>query len=350
MFVLSSLRRLIVHVANVPYHVIMILVFLHIAISFTTLSLLNEGHLTDDIITFFYFWVVSSSTVGYGDLSPVTQGGRLFVSLMIPSALILFSMTLTKFGKSALHSFHMVQKGMVNLTNMNNHILIMGYQASRTEEIISIILSDDKREPRDIVVVCDTPIDNPFLNNPEIIFCKLDDMIKVENLAKCGLPQAHKIIVDSGDDNTNYVRSARYARMSPKTHITTSISNTTLADDLSDAHKNIDVIVDYSEELTVRAMQDRGTSRVFNELLDGRVGQNIYVTKILPIKGQCVRYMKESLASKHGASVFAIAKDEMGKTLQINPPQNLELNGARDLFVYYIHTRRLSEEEITSSF
>jgi voltage-gated potassium channel len=345
MFALRSLRRLIVHVANIPYHVIMILVALHMTVSYALLSLANETHLVEDVVTFIYFWVVSSSTVGYGDLSPATQAGKIFVCFMIPTSLLLFSMILTKFGKSALHSFNMVQKGMLNLEHKENHILIMGYKPIRTDEIISLILSDKSREPRDIVVVCDEAIDNPFLNRTEIIFCKLEDMINETQVKRCGLKNAHKIIVDGGDDYTNYVHSARYSRMAPHTHITTCISNTTLADDISAAYNNVEVIVDYSEELAVRAMQDCGTSRVFNEMLDGRVGQNMYSTAIsLPVDAT-FGDIEKALAESDNASLIAIANDPMGKSLQLNPPKSLSLKAGETYHLHYINAQRINADK-----
>ncbi|WP_182809359.1 ion channel [Oceanospirillum sediminis] len=65
-------------------------------ICWTGLSLAGEEVLTD-FVNFIYFCSVVGSTVGFGDLSPSGDAGKLFLTFyMIPATIILYAAGLTK--------------------------------------------------------------------------------------------------------------------------------------------------------------------------------------------------------------------------------------------------------------
>lgn len=75
-----------------------------------------------------YFTFVTYSTVGYGDIVPTTDTGRLFVISMIVIGLILFTtgITLIAFimNNKLKHFIFNVNKGKISMTN---HIVLIGY-------------------------------------------------------------------------------------------------------------------------------------------------------------------------------------------------------------------------------
>ncbi len=64
-------------------YTLILLVSGYVVSSWVGLVFANEPHLTDNFASFIYYIVTTSSTVGYGDLSPITAHGQLLAALFI---------------------------------------------------------------------------------------------------------------------------------------------------------------------------------------------------------------------------------------------------------------------------
>ncbi|MCV5755639.1 potassium channel family protein, partial [Escherichia coli] len=76
---------------------------LYVSLSWWLLVLAGETALTDSFANFIYYLMVTASTVGYGDHSPVTDMGKWVVVLfVIPGGLSLFAALLGRVAGSAM--------------------------------------------------------------------------------------------------------------------------------------------------------------------------------------------------------------------------------------------------------
>ena len=65
------------------------------------LLIMSEDDLTRSFFEFQYFYIVTASTVGYGDMSPTTIPGQLYVAwFMVPTAIALFGLYITKISQA----------------------------------------------------------------------------------------------------------------------------------------------------------------------------------------------------------------------------------------------------------
>ena len=88
----------------------------------------DQFHGITNISDSIYYTVVTYSTVGYGDITPVTPGARLFVVSMILIGLSAFATALTVFVLPFMErEIKRVFKIMNNFTNAKNHIIIVGF-------------------------------------------------------------------------------------------------------------------------------------------------------------------------------------------------------------------------------
>lgn len=88
------------HFMAINMYTLMFLLISYALLSWLGLSYANEPQLTDNLSSFFYYIVTTSSTVGYGDLSPTTDYGRLFSALfIIPCGVGLFALSV---GRAAV--------------------------------------------------------------------------------------------------------------------------------------------------------------------------------------------------------------------------------------------------------
>ncbi|GAA3218529.1 potassium channel family protein [Actinocorallia longicatena] len=101
---------------------------------------------------YLWYFFVSGTTVGYGDLFPVSAGGRvgavLIVSCGLSAGLVLFAeltlwlakgQTLKATGHARLHH--------------ENHVIVIGYRRSRVLEIVKQLRNDPKHTRTPVVVV-----------------------------------------------------------------------------------------------------------------------------------------------------------------------------------------------------
>ena len=95
--ILVAIRR---HIHHVSWASVVSLLALHMLLTWGCLYGANETELLA-INQFIYYYIVTTSTVGYGDLSPSTEWGKLLVALVqIPVGLALFGVVLGKVGQS----------------------------------------------------------------------------------------------------------------------------------------------------------------------------------------------------------------------------------------------------------
>ena len=114
-----------------PYGFVFIFAFIIFAMFYGTIGtylLRHEFQGVHSIIDALYFTVITYSTVGYGDISPNSQAGKVFVMTMVGTGLIMFTTGITLIA----YTMNTKLKGFISNINrgeisMTNHIILVGY-------------------------------------------------------------------------------------------------------------------------------------------------------------------------------------------------------------------------------
>jgi voltage-gated potassium channel len=320
----------------------------HIAVSYIALTAMGEKGLTSDPLFYLYYWVVTSSTVGYGDASPVTEAGQTFVALFfIPFSLALFAMLMGNLGQRIANHTRRFFTGMKNFNQREGHILIMGYQPGRTQEIVTLILGDSSRLTRDIIVVCNDPdVEHPFADIKGVEFARVVSLTAQAELERVALFTADKIIVDGKEDNESFMLASHYASLTTRAHITTHIRELNVASNLHKVWPNVEVVVDNTEELMVRSMQDNGSSQVVTQLLRADVGQTIFTTPVTLPTAPDLERLVQHMRLHHQAIFLGLGYDRTGSDLVLNPDKLPPPQADAPLHIHYIAKTRLCEEAL----
>lgn len=135
-------------------------------ISLVTTSLLFwffEKGTNEDINGYFdvlWWWVVTSGTVGYGDIVPVTWQGRLVGVVAIFTGFFIFANLIAIIAES-IHAFvERKSRGTVRVT-ARNHIVLCEYTAI-TDELIQSLPHCEKLANREVVIISDLVTRNPY--------------------------------------------------------------------------------------------------------------------------------------------------------------------------------------------
>jgi len=107
-----------------------------------------------------WWWVVTSASVGYGDIVPVTRAGRLVGILTIVSGFFVFANFISIVAESMHEYFERKNKGMAHV-DAEHHIVICEYTAVADELIQSLPELPDLVQ-REVVIVSDLVSRSPY--------------------------------------------------------------------------------------------------------------------------------------------------------------------------------------------
>ncbi|WP_163933580.1 ion channel [Paraferrimonas sp. SM1919] len=315
----------------------------HFITSYWLFYLAQEQQLITTWIDYFYYWIVTSSTVGYGDMSPVSQAGRLIVGIyFIPFSLTMFTILLAKGGEIITTRIRRTLMGHKSFADLSGHIILVTGHIHRSKKIIELILADNNRKPRTILLVTKEHIEHPYPDTDYVEFCHLDSYSDNSSLAKIAIEKADRVIIDGMNDDENFANAVHFKnKVQPNCHITTYLVDEAKADTLRELGVNIEVATPKAAEQMVRAMQDHGSTMAMHQLLTSGEGQTIYVSQLCSDKSVKVSEVEHLLKSKHDAKFLGFASDELATDMQINPGWEAVIHP--QMYIHYISKQRLAK-------
>lgn len=334
------------HLNEVSWTSIIGLVILHAGLSYSLLALAGEAELVHPD-SFLYYYVVTTSTVGFGDMSPTSYYGKLVVALVqIPLGLALFGALLGKLGQSVSKIMRQAMTGDRDFSDYDDHIIIFGWHPKRTGRMINHILGDNKRQTRKILLCVVEEMEHPFFDNPEIEFARLKSFTDDAELKRIAVGEADKIIVDGDNDDQTFTCALKLSSMiADDCHISVYFNDETKVEMLNQYTDNVECNSSTTAELLVRSMQDPGSSRLHQEMMSTLHGDTQFSTQV-PSDTPSINFAKLFMYFKerHNATILAVAEDRIGQKMRLNPVNDYTVQPGYVL--HYVAKERLSAAEV----
>lgn len=333
------------HIDQLSWRIVLFAIALHMLLTWALLYMAGESFVAS-LTGFLYYYVVTTSTVGYGDFSPVTELGQIFVALVqIPIGLALFGMLLGKAGQSMTYIIRRAMTGEKNVAHLNDHIVIFGWYPVYTKKMIRYILADEKRVKRPIVLAVTEQIEHPFFSEPDVHFVRLSSYTDEEQLQRVAINTADKVIIGGGDDNQSFTTALKVSNLvKPSCHICAYFDDESKAQMLSEHCKNIECSSNKTAEVLVRSMEDPGASRVQQEILSSLHGDTHFS---MTVPQHVPAFTYEAIFSlfkvQYNATILGIAHDKSALNMDLNPPLNYAIKGG-DIIHYIAPVRVLADE------
>ena len=313
----------------------------YIALSWALLMLSEETHLTHSPSELIYYLLVTASTVGYGDLSPVTSLGKWSAALfIIPCGIGLFAIVIGRVATMMIVAWQSALRGDKQMT-MKSHILILGWHPQRTLHLIAMLQHEEARR-RNIVLCVQIDMENPLPG--EIEFVRVRNFTDHKDMQRTNLSQASCIIINHDADDITLSTALYCSNQNPTAHLLAYFNDESLSQLLQQHCPNVECIPSVSTEMIAKAAVDPGSSRLHQELLSTHKGMTQY----------CLIYPKEApecsveqlfiwLKQHYDATLIAV---EDSQDLYVNPPGTRQITA--DDRIHYIADERIEPNNWSS--
>lgn len=316
---LKEIRRFAQFVQRENLHRLLLILFVLVLLSSLGITFL-EPKITWDNALWYSF--VTITTVGYGDLSPVTTGGRIVGIITMIFGIGILGLFTASIASIFITRKMKEDKGMHSF-EFENHLIICEWNY-RTQDIIHELRLDDRLGTQHIILIAE--IESKPIDDDNLYFIR--GGITEETLKRANLEKAKTVLI-LGDDRLDI--NARDAKAVLSTLTVESInpdvySIVELVNSSNVQHcerANADEIIvgsEFSSKLISRAALDHGISNVLSELLSSRYGNDLLKIPVpASMQGQSFIDIFTEMKRSNNSIVLAVQKNK-GGTVISNPP------------------------------
>ncbi|RSL33709.1 potassium channel protein [Salibacterium salarium] len=311
------LRQLYEKAINIGYWSLAIFTLLFIAVSVFGIQSIEPE--TFDFMSALWWVMTTSTTVGYGDISPVTTGGQWFTMLFVyPVGIGIIGVVISKIFDSILHYKQAKEEGRVPFKD-TNHTVFIGWANGKTVSAVEELLTNKKNH----VVLIDRNLEKSPYQHERFHFVKGsatdEQTLKNANITEAktvGIFAPHDIDDLDLADGRTYLIASTIEQYGEK-HGT---SIYTIAEIMSDKHEELflraginECIPSYQSisNLIAKSTEYHGSSTFFMQLLSKQYGDDLH---LIPKKEKWHTYREaRDDLEKQGAILIADDKSFITK-------------------------------------
>ncbi|MBB3952589.1 potassium channel family protein [Aureimonas jatrophae] len=338
---LTLLRRSYLAVAELAWSALAVMALAHALVSWMLLALAGEGKLTGDAVDFLYYYLVSATTTGYGDLAPVTRAGRLVgVLFVLPGGIALFTAVLGKMLTGVGHLWRQRMMGLNDYGDRQGHFVVLGWHEDITPRLIEMLASERAGGTPPTVLVAKALERNPL---PEMTdFIRVDRLADPEALRRSGASRARALVVRGQNDDETLAAALVASQGVETPHIVAYFEDVRTAAMLRRQEPRIEAIASLSSELIVRAAHDPGASLVASLLFSPARRDTVFSMRV-PAHVAPMRYGQVLMGLKRDQRVTLVGL-AAGDAVDLNCDEAALVEPG--LVLYYIADHRLDPASV----
>lgn len=289
-----------------------------------------------------WWFIVTATTVGYGDISPASPGGRACAVIIMLLGVGLIALTVGKIAEEMVDFGKRRMRGLTQL-NEQEHLVILGYCKGETENVVEELLEDQSEQGRAIVLCSDELEENPM---PDRVKYVRGDLSSDDVLQRACVADAARILVHCADDNDTLVAVLGARSVNRSAHYVARVTREASEVHLRRIDPQIECVRSLSTQLMVHAVQDRGTTAVIRALLSHASNDTVFRME-LPENGRSWTFgaLQQGLKRSMNITVIATAGADGMTNLNINPDFDTQVAGGASLF--YVAMGRVENDRIS---
>ena len=281
--------------------------------------------------TYAYFFVVTVTTVGFGDVVPVSHLGRMTAGLIAIGGIGAAAVALSSVFVWVGNYIKRRERGFLEF-DMKDHIVIFGNRGGETASLIQMLFADQQSGGTEIVLCSQTTERNPFPGKIEFV---RGELTSLDVMTRACVKDAGKIIIHAGTDYESISIALAVKEMNLIAPIVVKANDPGKEIDIERVDRARVVCVrSVDVPMIVREVHNPGITRVFENLLspDGQDLRSIQVPEGVFNFGHLAHHFRE----KHNAILIGLRPSGGGinSAAVLNPAFNVIVS--EGMFLDYI--------------
>jgi voltage-gated potassium channel len=291
--------------------------------------------------TYWWYFVVTAATVGYGDFFPVTTAGHLVGTYVIVGGIVTLTLLFTRLADYLQSVRGKRRRGVVAL-ELADHLVVLGYVPGRTERM----LVELEAEAATHIALCawdDVP-ENPVQENAAVSFVR-GDLAHADVMTRACVARARTVVIDGRDDNETLAIAVAVDHANPTVHVVAALRDLGRRDNLRYVNPRIACVQWHMPSLITEEALDPGITEVYGDLMSSGGQGNTYSARLpaghgFSSFGDC----QVHLGRTFGATVLAVRGEE---GLTVSPPWQTPV--PEGTLLYYVAGARIPPSELLAA-
>ncbi|HEX4606532.1 MAG TPA: ion channel [Candidatus Angelobacter sp.] len=291
------------------------------------------GNPIRSLTSYTYFFLVTVTTVGYGDVVPTSAAGRLTAGVIaiggIGAAAAAVGNLFTSIGSFVKRR----EKGFAEF-DMKEHIVIFGNRGAETAALIRQLIADEQSSGTEIVLCSQSTERNPF---PDFIDFVRGEPTSNDVMVRACVKDATKIIIHSATDYESICIALAVKEMNQRAVIVVRANDPGKEVDIERVDRNRVVCIKAVDvPMMVREIHNPGITQVLEKLLSPE-GQDLRCLQVPQnVPALSFGLLAHDFRERHGAILIGMrpAGSGLNGRAILNPPFNASVEGG--MFLDYI--------------
>ncbi len=289
---------------------------------------------------YWWYFVVTSATVGYGDFFPVSAAGHVVGAYVIVGGIVTLTLLFTQLADYIQSIRGRRMRGTTQL-DLTGHVVLLGYTPGRTERIVSEL----RTEGRLRVALCawDDVAQDPFPDEAAVQFVR-GDLTKVDVMTRACVSRARTALIDGRDDNETLAIAVAVDHEKPDIHMIAALRDLQRREQMSYVNPRVQCVQWHMPSLLTEEATDPGITEVYNHLMSAGGHGNTYSLKVPAAFahktfGDCQVHVGRTFA----ATLVAV---RTGDALVVSPPWDHPVEEGAVL--YYLASQRIDASRLSA--
>jgi voltage-gated potassium channel len=257
------------------------------------------------LLTYTYFFVITVTTVGFGDVVPVTTAGRLTASVIAIGGIGAAAVALSSVFASIGNYIKRREKGFLEF-DMRGHIVIFGNRGGETMSLIQRLVADQQSRGTQIVLCSQTTERSPF---PDLIEFVRGELTSNDVMARACVKDAGKVIIHASTDYESISIALAVKEINPSAPIVVKANDPGKEVDIERVdRKRVVCVRSIDVPMMVREIHNPGITRVFENLLSPE-GQDLRSIQVPAGKAFNFGRLAHHFREEHGAILIGMRPD-----------------------------------------
>jgi len=282
--------------------------------------------------TYTYFFVVTVTTVGFGDVVPISRIGRITAGIIAIGGIGAAAVALSSIFASVGNFLKRRERGFLEF-DMKDHIVIFGNRGGETGSLIQRLFADQQSHGTEIVLCSQATERNPF---PGLIEFVRGELTSLDVMTRACVREAGKIIIHAGTDYESISIALAVKEINPSAPIVVKANDPGKEIDIERVDRvRVVCVKSVDVPMIVREIHNPGITRVFENLLSPD-GQDLRSIRVPGDKAFIFGRLAHFFREEHGAILIGMRPSESVVNSQaiLNPAFDATVEGG--MFLDYI--------------